>query len=99
VVRHDDQDAGLLEARKSAWRELAEPVRVSFTWPAPGEPRDGQVPFPAIHPDQETPLSHFCLLILDPHEVDVLELNGNPQHRCTYRRVEPALWLGTEVNP
>jgi pyridoxamine 5'-phosphate oxidase len=99
VVRHDSGDAGLLDARRGAWRELAEPVRVSFTWPAPGEPRESHLPFPSVHPDQETPLSHFCLLILDPHEVDILELNGNPQNRWNYRRIEPAGWHGTEINP
>ncbi len=99
VVRPDDSDAGLRDARQAAWRELAEAVRVSFTWPAPGEPREGHLPFPAVHPDQETPLSHFCLLILNPHEVDMLELSGNPQNRWTFRRTESARWHGTEINP
>jgi pyridoxamine 5'-phosphate oxidase len=99
VVVGQNADEVLLEARRKLWSELAEPVRVSFTWPAPGKPREGRVPFPTVHPDQETPVSHFCLLILDPQEVDLLELNGNPQHRWIFHRDGADHWQGTEVNP
>jgi pyridoxamine 5'-phosphate oxidase len=99
VVGPNGAEPDLLEARRNVWRELAEPVRASFTWPKPGEPRDGRVPFPSVHPDQETPVSHFCLLILDPQEVDLLELNGNPQHRWTFNLTEAGRWRGNEVNP
>jgi pyridoxamine 5'-phosphate oxidase len=100
VVGHDSDDAELRGARTTSWRELAEAVRVSFTWPEPGAPRDdGGVRFPAVHPDPETPPAHFCLLVLDPHEVDLLEINGNPQNRWIYRRNETGRWQGSEVNP
>jgi PPOX class probable FMN-dependent enzyme len=99
IVRSDSGDAGLLESRRAAWRELAEAVRVSFTWPAPGAPREIHGPFPTIHPDQEIPPTHFCLLILDPQEVDILELHGNPQNRWTFCRTESDRWQGTEINP
>jgi PPOX class probable FMN-dependent enzyme len=99
IVRSGSGDAGLLEARRAAWSDLAEAVRVSFTWPAPGEPREIHGPFPSIHPDQETPPAHFCLLILDPKEVDMLELNGNPQNRWAFRHTESDRWQGTEINP
>ena len=99
VVRHDSDDAALRDARRSSWRALAEAVRVSFTWPAPGAPRDGTTPLPSVHPDPETPPAHFCLLVLDPHEVDLLEINGNPQNRWNYHRNESGRWEGAEVNP
>jgi pyridoxamine 5'-phosphate oxidase len=99
LVRHDNDDAALRDARRSSWRELAEAVRMSFTWPTPGAPRDGGVRFPSAHPDPETPPAHFCLLVLDPHEVDLLEINGNPQNRWIYRRDETGRWQGSEVNP
>jgi PPOX class probable FMN-dependent enzyme len=99
IVRHDDSNAGLLDARRDTWSKLEEPVRVSFTWPAPGKPRDCRLPFPIIHPDPDKPLSHFCLLILDPHEVDMLELSGNPQNRWSFSRSESGEWHGIELNP
>jgi PPOX class probable FMN-dependent enzyme len=99
LVRHDTEDAALQDARRQTWRELAESTRVSFNWPMPGEPRDGTVRFPSIHPDHEAPVSHFCLLVLDPHQVDLLEINGNPQNRWIFRRTEEGRWEGSEVNP
>ncbi len=99
LVRDETDDAALGDARQSAWRELSEAVRMSFTWPEPGGPRDGNVPFPSVHPDPESPPSHFCLLVVDPHEVDLLEINGNPQNRWIYRLNEAGRWIGAEVNP
>jgi pyridoxamine 5'-phosphate oxidase len=99
LVRHDTEDATLQDARRDCWHELAEAVRVSFTWPMPGEPRHGGVRFPTAHPDPETPPSQFCLVVLDPHEVDLLEINGNPQNRWVYRLDGTGRWHGAEVNP
>ena len=99
LARHDTDDPALQDARNDSWRALGEPVRVSFTWPVPGEPRDGHLPFPSAHPDPETPPSEFCLVVLDPHEVDLLEMNGNPQNRWVYRLGESGKWQGAEVNP
>jgi PPOX class probable FMN-dependent enzyme len=99
IVSEDTPESVLLEARRAAWRELAEPVRITFNWPEPGEPRDFQVPFPTEHPDPEEPLPQFSLVILDPEAVDHLELNGNPQNRWQFQRDDRGHWSGTEVNP
>jgi PPOX class probable FMN-dependent enzyme len=99
VVGADARDGALLDARRACWRELADAVRQSFTWPAPGGPRAAGVPFPTEHPDPDQPLPHFCLLILDPREVDQLEINGEPQNRWRYTRDDHGLWSGEEVNP
>jgi len=95
----DARDRASLDARRACWRKLADAVRLTYTWPAPGEPRADRVPFPTEHPDPEEPLPHFCLMILDPQEVAELELNGNPQNRWEYRRDEHGRWSGAEVNP
>jgi PPOX class probable FMN-dependent enzyme len=99
LVGAGGHDPPLLDARRACWRELPEAVRLSFTWPAPGERRAPRVPFPTQHPDPTEPLPHFCLLILDPNEVDQLELNGNPQNRWEYTRDEHGRWRGAEINP
>jgi pyridoxamine 5'-phosphate oxidase len=99
LVRDGTGEPALQLDRRDSWRELAEAVRVNFTWPAPGEPREEGVPFPTAHTDPETPPAHFCLLVLDPHEVDLLEINGNPQNRWVYRLNETGRWSGVEVNP
>jgi pyridoxamine 5'-phosphate oxidase len=98
LVGRDTEDPHLMEVRRDTWRALSDAARVTFTWPSSGTPRDPGVSFPTEHPDAEDPLPHFCLLILDPEEVDLLELNGNPQNRWVYSRGERR-WTGVEVNP
>ena len=104
--RPDDSGAGIHPGfrpsrRPGAIRGAASPSRSASAsrGPSPRRHRDGVAAFPSAHPDPETPLSHFCLLILDPHEVDLLEINGRPQNRWVYHRSEHGRWNGAEVNP
>lgn len=99
VVREDGADETIRQARREAWRALADPTRRSFTWPAPGEPRDPAVPFAEAVPDPEVPPASFGLIVLDPIEVDHLELDGSPQNRWAYRRDDDGQWTGREINP
>jgi PPOX class probable FMN-dependent enzyme len=99
VVGKDTPDPALLDARRAAWRELADATRAGFDWPAPGQPRDPAVPYTTNPADREKPPPQFCLLILDPQTVDHLELNGNPQNRWEYQRDDQGRWSGAEVNP
>ena len=99
MVDEETRDAVLSGARVECWRALPEPTRLSFTWPAPGEPRDARMPFPVEHPDPQTPLTNFGLLVLDPEMVDFLEINGHPQNRWHYQRDAQGAWSGMEVNP
>jgi pyridoxamine 5'-phosphate oxidase len=99
LVGEDTTDAALSAARLECWRALPEATRTTFTWPASGQPRDASVPFPTDHPDPETPLPHFGLLVVDPQLVDLLEINGHPQNRWQYHRDDAGRWSGTEVNP
>jgi PPOX class probable FMN-dependent enzyme len=99
LVGADSGDAILAAARRATWQSLPEATRVSFTWPPPGLPRDALAPFPTEHPDPLEPLLHFGLIVLDPLEVDFLELNGTPQNRWQYHRDHQGRWSGREVNP
>jgi pyridoxamine 5'-phosphate oxidase len=99
VVREGVGDEAAQQARRDAWRELSDPTRQSFTWPTPGELRDPGAPFVEELPDPEAPLPSFGLIVLDPVEVDHLELDGNPQNRWAYRRDERGQWTVREINP
>ncbi|APW59625.1 Npun_F5749 family FMN-dependent PPOX-type flavoprotein [Paludisphaera borealis] len=92
-------DASLREARCETWQALSEATRLSFTWPAPGEPRDARIAFSTIPPDPDTPLDHFALMVFSAREVDHLEIDGDPQHRWKYFADERGRWSGIEVNP
>jgi pyridoxamine 5'-phosphate oxidase len=99
LVGNETGAGALAAARRDTWRALPEATRVSFTWPAPGLPRDTRVPFPTEHPDPLEPLPHFGLIVLDPLDVDFLELNGTPQNRWEFHRDLDGQWSGIEINP
>ena len=42
---------------------------------------------------------NFCLLLLEPVQVDHLELRGEPQNRWVYYRNENQEWLTEAINP
>jgi len=100
LVRVDHPDQALQAARKTTWQELSDPARLQFAWPHPGEARtDNNGAFSPPSPDPEQPIPNFCLLLLEPMEVDHLELRGDPQNRWLYYRNSSQEWSKQAVNP
>lgn len=100
LVGNDDCHQNLQPARISIWQELSDAARLQFAWPHPGKPRvktpEAFAP-PAPNPVQ--PLPNFYLLLLDPVQVDHLELQGEPQNRKFYHCDENQEWFCEEINP
>ena len=97
LIDQECPDLELQSARKSAWQALSEPAWLQFAWAHPREPR---IDFPEVAPPSvDQPLPYFCLLLLEPVEVDRLELRGTPQNRWIYIRDEQGNWTEQEVNP
>ena len=92
-------DPALLKARKMQWHDLSDAARLQFGWANPGQPRDPADPFSPPPPDPHEPLPNFCLLLLDPVEVDHLELRGEPQNRFRYSMDEGDTWQMESINP
>lgn len=69
--------------------------------PHPGKVRnkDEQATFSPPPPDPSQPLPNFCLLLLDPTQVDHLKLRGEPQNRWLYHRHGQQEWSSEEINP
>ncbi|MFB2922755.1 MULTISPECIES: Npun_F5749 family FMN-dependent PPOX-type flavoprotein [Aerosakkonema] len=99
LVRENHPDPELQKARQISWQELSDAARVQFAWPHPGQPRADVEAFASVYPDPTQPLSHFCLLLLEPVQVDFLELRGEPQNRWLYRVDSDRNWSGEAVNP
>jgi PPOX class probable FMN-dependent enzyme len=83
---------------QQAWLNLTDATRALFVWPTPGKPRgDCDVDFvqsvSALAPIPDS----FELLILEPDELDHLDLNPHPHRRIRYR-LENA-WQPEELNP
>jgi len=99
VVSADCADPELLKARKMLWHDLSDGGRSQFAWASPKQPKTA--PLEQTTPDLLNPLSTFCLLLLEPTQVDHLELRGEPQNRYLYSKEEqePGTWSRVEVNP
>jgi PPOX class probable FMN-dependent enzyme len=85
-------------ARQSAWQALSDSARSQFAWGEPRAPRGDAASFSPPQPSQTEPLPQFCLLLLDPVEVDHLELRGEPQNRRIYE-LRSGEWCDLDVNP
>jgi pyridoxamine 5'-phosphate oxidase len=99
LARAEHPNTELCSWRRIAWQELSEAARVQFAWPHPRENKAAASAFELVSPDSIEPLANFCLLLLEPETVDVLELRGEPQNRSLYLRDEAGNWSVREVNP
>ncbi len=85
-------------ARTQVWQGLSDNARAQFAWPEPRVSRANPDAFLPQTIDAQQPLESFCILLLEPVEVDHLELRGEPQNRSIYR-LEDTGWDMRSVNP
>jgi PPOX class probable FMN-dependent enzyme len=95
-----ETDSHLQTARTKMWQEISDSGRLQFVWPEPGEEREkNPAAFTPPAPDPLQPVDNFCLLLLEPTELDHLELRGEPQNRTFYKLDQNQQWYSQEVNP
>ncbi|MBD2603988.1 pyridoxamine 5'-phosphate oxidase family protein [Scytonema hofmannii FACHB-248] len=100
LVGCDYSDPVLHKARMKTWQELSDAARLQFAWAEPGKPRvQDPAAFNPPPPDATQPLTNFCLLLLEPVQVDHLELKGDPQNRYLYCLDQQQQWSKQEINP
>ena len=100
LVVADYPDSALKDARQATWKDLSDAARLQFAWPHPGKARvEEDNAFSPPPPDPEQPLANFCLLLLEPAQVDHLELRGEPQNRSLYYQNSSQDWLKQAINP
>lgn len=98
LVQADHPDSALKQARRISWQELSDAARLQYAWPDPGKPRVDAA-FDSPPPAPAEPLPHFCLLLLEPTQVDHLELRGVPHNRCLYDYYGNQGWSTQAINP
>ncbi|MGB3136917.1 MAG: Npun_F5749 family FMN-dependent PPOX-type flavoprotein [Nodosilinea sp.] len=91
-------DSILSEARQNAWQDLSNNARQQFYWPHPERSRQPEADF-APREAGDTAPDTFCLVLLTPHQVDHLELRGEPQNRTLYAYQPGDSWQVNAVNP
>ncbi|ABA21292.1 Pyridoxamine 5'-phosphate oxidase-related, FMN-binding protein [Trichormus variabilis ATCC 29413] len=100
LVTSDESHPHLQPARIGTWQELSDAARLQFAWPRPSQPRDeDQAAFNPPPPNPQQPVPNFCLLVLEPTQIDHLELRGEPQNRYLYRRDHNQEWTIQAINP
>ncbi|MCF4970375.1 Npun_F5749 family FMN-dependent PPOX-type flavoprotein [Nostoc sp. CMAA1605] len=99
TVVSSDESHPLQAARIAMWQELSDAARLQFAWPHPGKPKAEPAAFEPPPPEPHQPLANFCLLLLEPTQVDHLELRGEPQNRRIYYCDQNQQWSIKEVNP
>lgn len=100
LVSADEPNLALNHARQRAWQDLSDAARLQFAWPDPGKARtEDNAAFSPPSPNPEQALPNFCLLLLDPIQVDRLELRGDPQNRWLYTLHDSEDWYEQAVNP
>ncbi len=100
VVLASEKDEKPQQARYAAWKNLSESGRSQFAWPHPKHPRsENKNDFIVENLDDNKPLDNFCLMLLEPLQVDHLQLKGDPQNRCLYILDKLGNWQTTQINP
>lgn len=100
LICHAYSDPGMQAARYAAWQELSDLARLQFAWPDPGQLRTEDPHAFSPHPPHAMiPLDNFCLLLLEPVQVDRLELRGTPQNRWLYTLETAQDWSVLAINP
>jgi len=100
LVGANHSDQSLKNARQTTWQDLSDAARLQFAWPYPGEVRtENNDAFSPPSPDPKQPLLNFCLLLLEPLQVDHLELRGDPQNRWSYQQNDSHDWFKQAINP
>ncbi|WP_052128230.1 hypothetical protein [Neosynechococcus sphagnicola] len=83
---------------RATWHDLLEAARRQFTWPTSGGTHQDQA-FPALPPSPTDRLPMFCLLLLQPRQVDHLELQLESQTRWIDDQQQPLQGAVRWVNP
>lgn len=101
LVQADHPNPMLRQARQATWRELSDKTRLQFAWPQPNKNRVDTSAFMSPAPNPDIALPNFCLLLLEPVQVDHLELRGEPQNRWIYLLDSDSSqsWSSQAVNP
>lgn len=87
------------KARQGIWQQLSDRARNQFAGPPPGNSHRDDDPFSNVtNVSDQTPLDDFCLLLLDPEEIDHLDLTSNERHRY-FADSAGGSWQHERINP
>lgn len=102
VIDGSNPDPMKLQQREKAWFASSPKSRLQYLGPNPGLPSLGDQPtnVPTSLDPSAGPVSAYCLLVLDPDQVDYLNLKSNERITFSRKNVnEENSWSSDKVNP
>lgn len=103
VIDGTNPDPLKLQQRETSWFASSLKSRMQYIAPAPGQPMTA-IEQPSQSPPLDPsvgPVGAFCLLVLDPNQVDYLNLRSNERLKFTSSADVDGqkLWTSEKVNP
>ncbi len=92
----DVSSVEMQETREHVWQTLSDSSKQTFTWPASGKPLESLESYQKRTPDNLP--DQFVLLVLEPRQVDILDLRSTPHQRNIYSLTNKD-WVVQAVNP
>ncbi|KAK1376140.1 Pyridoxal 5'-phosphate synthase [Heracleum sosnowskyi] len=102
VIDGSNPDPVKLQQREKAWFASSPRSRLQYVGPYPGLPSLGEQSSGESSLDNSTgPVDAFCLLVLNPEQVDYLNLKENKRVNFTTRQSDDSekLWNSENINP
>ncbi|KAI6702621.1 hypothetical protein NL676_011757 [Syzygium grande] len=102
MIDHSNPDSLKLQQREKAWHACSVKSRLQYLGPTPGLPYIGKHFRDENSLDSSTgPVDSFCLLIMDPDQVDYLNLKSNQRMTFTSTKSdsEEKCWALERINP
>ncbi|XP_059456035.1 pyridoxine/pyridoxamine 5'-phosphate oxidase 2 [Corylus avellana] len=83
IIDSSDPDPNKLQQREKSWFASSLKSRLQYLGPCPGLPCLSEQPDPEFLDPSKGPVGAFCVLILDPDQVDYLNLKSNQRVKFT----------------
>lgn len=102
MIDHSNPDSLKLQQREKAWHACSVKSRLQYLGPTPGLPYIGEHLTDENSLDSSTsPVDSFCLLIMDPDQVDYLNLKSNQRMTFTSTQSDSQekCWALERINP
>ncbi|XP_061998012.1 pyridoxine/pyridoxamine 5'-phosphate oxidase 2 isoform X1 [Rosa rugosa] len=102
IIDGSNSDPIKLQQREKSWFSGSLRSRLQYLGPSPGLPNLSEQPSNEVSLDPSTgPVGAFCLLVLDPHQVDYLNLKSNQRLSFTSTPSPNGekSWTSERVNP
>lgn len=102
VIDASNSDPVKLQQREKAWFASSPRSRLQYVGPYPGLPSISEQSSGESSLDNSTgPVDAFCLLVLNPEQVDYLNLKENKRVNFTARQSNDSekLWNSERINP